>query len=299
MSGRISRLVGSIAVVATLILGVPVGVPNTARADNCLTAPNVSAPQGSRWYYHLDQKAQRKCWYVRASSQPAQHATAHGTSEAPPAAQALSVPALFGSTPSTGLAADAKTCARGQHDNGQSCPATRARRNDHAVGSGNLRPAIKHVAADAKMDGLAPAPAAASPGTLPAVSATTDKVVRQRGHKGMTTPSILETSAPQSSTSPPHSVPALFGSTPPPALPQMPKPAPAVSTTTDKVVQQSGHDGMTAPSILETSAPQSSTSPQTLKWMGWHLPLPQHRPVPCPRSARRRTKLSGKAGIKE
>jgi hypothetical protein len=54
----------------------------------------------------------------------------------------------------------------------------------------------------AKMAGLAPAPAAASPGTLPAVSTTTDKVVQQSGHQRIAVPSMLETSAPQSSTSP-------------------------------------------------------------------------------------------------
>jgi hypothetical protein len=52
------------------------------------------------------------------------------------------------------------------------------------------------------MDGPALAPAAASPGTLPALSTITDKVVQQGGHEGITAPSILETSAAQSSTSP-------------------------------------------------------------------------------------------------
>jgi hypothetical protein len=253
MSGRISSLLGAIAVVATLVSGVRAGVPNTAQADNCLTAPNASAPQGSRWYYHLNGKTQRKCWYTRAPSQPAQHATAHATSEAPPAAQSHSVSVPFGSSPTTpGLAADPKTCAGGQHDNGQSCPAKRARRSYRTVDSGNVCCAIKHVAADANMDGLALAPAAASPGTLPVVSTITDKVVPRSGHEGVTAPSILETSAPQSSTSP------QTGALAPAAA----SPVPAVSMTTDKVVQRSGHEGITAPSILETSAAQSGTSPQ-------------------------------------
>jgi hypothetical protein len=47
MSGQIPRPVGSTVLVATLLLfGVGVGVPtNTARADDCLTAPNSPAPQ--------------------------------------------------------------------------------------------------------------------------------------------------------------------------------------------------------------------------------------------------------------
>jgi hypothetical protein len=64
------------------------GVPDSARADNCLTAPNSSAPQGSHWYYRTDRANQRKCWYFRASGEPAQQATAQATSEAAPAAQA-------------------------------------------------------------------------------------------------------------------------------------------------------------------------------------------------------------------
>jgi hypothetical protein len=101
MSGRTLSLVGSIAVVAALSMsGVRVGAPNSARADDCLTAPNSSAPQGSHWYYHIDRASQRKCWHFRAPGEPAQDATA-ATSEAAPAAQSHSMPAPSGSTPAT------------------------------------------------------------------------------------------------------------------------------------------------------------------------------------------------------
>ena len=66
MLGQIPRPFASIALVATLLISA-VGVtapPTTARADDCLTAPNSPAPQGSRWYYHLDRATQRKCWYL-------------------------------------------------------------------------------------------------------------------------------------------------------------------------------------------------------------------------------------------
>jgi hypothetical protein len=86
VSGKTPRLVGLIAFVVTLLVsGINVGMPDTARADDCLTAPNSPAPQGTHWYYHVDRANQRKCWYVRASSQPAQQATAQATSEAAPA----------------------------------------------------------------------------------------------------------------------------------------------------------------------------------------------------------------------
>ena len=82
MSGHIPRPVGSIALVATLLVsGVGIGVPaNIARADHCLSAPNSLAPQGSHWYYQLDWATQRKCWYLRAFRPPAQQAVASATS---------------------------------------------------------------------------------------------------------------------------------------------------------------------------------------------------------------------------
>jgi len=68
MSGQIPRPFRSIALVAALLIsGVGVTVPSaTARADDCLTAPNSAAPQGSHWYYRLDRATQRQCWYTRA-----------------------------------------------------------------------------------------------------------------------------------------------------------------------------------------------------------------------------------------
>ena len=95
MSGRILSPIASIGVVASLL--VSFGVPEGARADNCLTAPNSSAPQGSHWYYRTDRANQRKCWYFRSPGEPAQQAErAQATSEAAPAAQA------HGTAPSAG-----------------------------------------------------------------------------------------------------------------------------------------------------------------------------------------------------
>ena len=81
MSGQIPRPFRSIALVAALLIsGVGVAVPSaTARADDCLTAPNSAAPQGSHWYYRLDRATQRQCWYTRAPGQPAQQVAAPAT----------------------------------------------------------------------------------------------------------------------------------------------------------------------------------------------------------------------------
>jgi hypothetical protein len=81
MSGQIPRPFASIALVATLLIsGVGVTAPpTTAGADDCLTAPNSPAPQGSHWYYRSNRATKRKCWYVRAPDQPAQQAAAPTT----------------------------------------------------------------------------------------------------------------------------------------------------------------------------------------------------------------------------
>ena len=98
-----ATLFPSTALVATLLISVGVTVPpTTAGADDCLTAPNSAAPQGSHWYYRLDRATQRKCWYVRAPGQPAQQVAAPATTG--PATLLHSTPAPSG-TPSPHVAA--------------------------------------------------------------------------------------------------------------------------------------------------------------------------------------------------
>ena len=96
MLGQVPRAFASIALVATLLIsGIGVMAPSTtARADDCLAAPNSPAPQGSYWYYRLDRATQRKCWYTRAPGQPAQQLAAPATTG--PAASLHSTPALSG-----------------------------------------------------------------------------------------------------------------------------------------------------------------------------------------------------------
>ena len=84
---QIPRSIGSIALVATPLVWscAGFGVPtNTARADDCLTAPNSPAPVGSHWYFRTDRAKQRNCWYLHAPDQPAQPVAAQAISDAPP-----------------------------------------------------------------------------------------------------------------------------------------------------------------------------------------------------------------------
>jgi len=49
--------------------------------DNCLSAPNARAPQGSHWYYRTDPVKQSKCWYLRTEGPAAQKPAAQETTE--------------------------------------------------------------------------------------------------------------------------------------------------------------------------------------------------------------------------
>jgi hypothetical protein len=165
VSGK--RLVGLIVFVVTLVVSdTDVGMPNTARTDDCLTAPNSSAPQGTHWYYHVDRTNQRKCWYVRATSQPAQQGAAQATSQAAPAAQSDSMPVSSGPMPAT-AAASAPT----------------------SISPGNSAPPLPHARILAKRKVAA------------AISATTDKSVQGSGQEGSTGPSIPKATASKPSTS--------------------------------------------------------------------------------------------------
>jgi hypothetical protein len=62
--GTSPACVGVLALTGIILSGSP-----THAADECLAAPNSSAPPGSHWYYHVDRSTQRKCWYVRQEDQ--------------------------------------------------------------------------------------------------------------------------------------------------------------------------------------------------------------------------------------
>src|SRR6266516_1064296 len=45
-------------------------------AETCLAAPKGAAPQGSHWYYRVDQGTQRKCWRLVQKDQKGRSAAA-------------------------------------------------------------------------------------------------------------------------------------------------------------------------------------------------------------------------------
>jgi len=55
---------------------------HAAVAEDCLKAPNSSAPANSHWYYHTDRTQQRQCWYLRTSNDPSQPGAVPTTADA-------------------------------------------------------------------------------------------------------------------------------------------------------------------------------------------------------------------------
>ena len=51
------------ALVPVMVLSVGLHHAQGA-ADNCLAKPNAAPPQGSHWYYRVDQAGNRRCWFL-------------------------------------------------------------------------------------------------------------------------------------------------------------------------------------------------------------------------------------------
>ena len=161
MSGAIPRPLGSVSLVATLLVsGVGVIVP--ASANDCLAAPNSPAPQGSHWYYRLDWASQRKCWYVRALGPSAQQA-------ATPATLARVTPSHSMPTASGPIsAADGAPMSVSPGDSASPSPQVKI-------------PAVK-------------------PKSAQAITATTNKIVQRSVNEGNTAPPMFEAPALRPST---------------------------------------------------------------------------------------------------
>ena len=80
---RILIPISTVSLAALLvILVMPVHASHAA--DDCLAKPNVAAPDGSHWYYHVDRATGRQCWYLGSAGRKVpQHATQDAPSVSP------------------------------------------------------------------------------------------------------------------------------------------------------------------------------------------------------------------------
>jgi hypothetical protein len=240
--------------VATLLTsGAGVAAPaETARADDCLSAPNSAAPQGSHWYYRLDHATKRKCWYVRALGPPAQHAAAPAAMG--PATSLHSTPAPSAPNParegpgvsvSTGEAAAPPPLTEMPAATPNAAPAISAATDNIASSIPDKPAPPASTRSETSADANAPAR-----DTAPAISATDPSV--QQSALAENTGSIPNAPAPQASTSSETgdqaAAPAPFAAT-------------VSSATTDRPAQKNEQKENTA-SIQDAPAAPASTPPE-------------------------------------
>ena len=239
-----SRLTGSIPFIATvLIAALSVGTPtSTARAKDCLAAPNSPAPEGSWWYYRLDWPTQRKCWYLRALGKPAQ------TSER--ATTGSGQPVRAKSAPSESTRPTDRALESGTDDSARSPP------DAETAPVGSIVPEVPAPqASTSRQTGAPTAPPTQS--DAPVISATI-----QQAHDDNSAPSppdadtppvgsiAPEVPAPQASTSRPTSVPTM---------PRTQNDEQVISAT----IHQSAHEESAANSVLERPVGETSAPSKT------------------------------------
>jgi hypothetical protein len=212
-----SRLTGSIPVIATLLIaGLGVAAPtSTARAKDCLAAPNSPAPEGRWWYYRLDWPTQRKCWYLRSLGKPAQQTTEGAATHSASPVHSRSAtsdpirptdraPKSTTHDDTTPSSPDSKTAPVGSIE--QEVPAPQ------------VSPLVQTTAPTAPT--TTPAPTAP-----PLTSTSSEPIVEQNAHEEITTQSIperpvQETSAP-SQTNAEAAAPGEAGMASPDAVPRI------------------------------------------------------------------------------
>jgi hypothetical protein len=82
---------------------ITIGQPQTttaqpkaqAKADECLARPGATAPKGSHWFYRIERKSNRRCWYLGPASQKVRPAATERTesAERPTARRRVPIPA--------------------------------------------------------------------------------------------------------------------------------------------------------------------------------------------------------------
>ena len=158
---------------------------STARAKDCLAAPNSPAPEGRWWYYRLDWPTQRKCWYLRSLGNPAQQTTER-------AATHSASPVRSQSAPSDPIRPTDRTPKSTTHD-------------DTAPSSPYSKTApVGSIEQEVPAPQVSPLMQTTAPVTTPAPPLTntpSESIVKQNAHEEITTQpiperSVQETSAP-------------------------------------------------------------------------------------------------------
>src|SRR5262244_2274336 len=74
MSTRLILVVPTIF--ATCIVAVSLNMTSAVAVDECLAAPNATAPEGRHWYYRANRTTGNRCWYLAATGKKVRPAAA-------------------------------------------------------------------------------------------------------------------------------------------------------------------------------------------------------------------------------
>jgi hypothetical protein len=67
MSRRLT--LAMLVALAASVVAISLGATTGDAADECLSGPKGTAPQGSHWYYRVERSSGRHCWYLGAEGQ--------------------------------------------------------------------------------------------------------------------------------------------------------------------------------------------------------------------------------------
>jgi hypothetical protein len=65
MSSSMRMILFLAAIFMVLVTEVLLARQVSHAADDCITKPNATPPQGSHWYYRTERSTQRQCWYLK------------------------------------------------------------------------------------------------------------------------------------------------------------------------------------------------------------------------------------------
>ena len=140
-----------------------------AKADECLGRPGATTPKGSHWFYRIDRKSNRRCWYLGPVGQKVRPASANEraeTAERPAAAARSAVP----------MPAPAPSALRADEETRAETPAATA-----ATEGRNAAPADSYAVTATDFSAAWPSGASGGPYVPAASTATTNERSGRRG----------------------------------------------------------------------------------------------------------------------
>ena len=84
MSSSMRMILFLAAIFMVLVTEVLLAGQVSHAADDCITKPNATPPQGSHWYYRTERSTQRQCWYLKPEGEKVRASVDQPTAAAQP-----------------------------------------------------------------------------------------------------------------------------------------------------------------------------------------------------------------------